>query len=100
MHETRLLHVLQGPPWDPPQERHELAPVAHTQAECVRPASKNRNSIRYRLERYGSRDGRTACWLMQELLEPLLCGPPCRDLRSARSLVNMARWIVVIIISS
>lgn len=40
VHKSRLLHVLQGAPWDPPQKRHQLAPVAHTQAESVRPTHK------------------------------------------------------------
>ena len=39
VHEPRLLHVLQGAPRDPPQKRHQLAPVAHAQAEGVRPAA-------------------------------------------------------------
>ncbi len=39
VHEARLAHVGQVAPWDPPQQRHQLAPVAHAQAERVRPGN-------------------------------------------------------------
>ena len=38
MHKARLLGVWQGPAGDPAQQRHQLAPIAHAQAERVWPA--------------------------------------------------------------
>ena len=38
VHKARLLGVWEVPAGDPAQQRHQLAPVAHAQAEGVRPA--------------------------------------------------------------